>query len=297
MYVQLTSAGAASGHTPPTAGVAEEEHRITDLQNRLVELRNQVRLIIHIQNPLDPQHSQKDAILRSNEPKPASKPKAASKPVPKPPLSPSPESENHEDVFWSTPAASARTLRFTDRLLEEEPDFAELSKLSFDSPGPAPPKSVFARLAAGGSPTDKGLRTPSEGNVSSRPRLHEGEDEEVEEELHDQSSLLEARFDPQRDPETSSPGAEEDLDEESTIILPKVPLSAPGNTLPSPSVVSQLQTLPLAEAQSSTDASLKLTKVCVTPELESIVASVILFISFLPCLLKRTVGSDMEYRR
>lgn len=42
MHMQLTNAGAASGPTPPITGVAEEERRITDLQNRLVELRSQV---------------------------------------------------------------------------------------------------------------------------------------------------------------------------------------------------------------------------------------------------------------
>jgi hypothetical protein len=48
--VQLTSAGATSGPTPPISGVAEEEHRITDLQNRLMELRSQVRSIFHVRN-------------------------------------------------------------------------------------------------------------------------------------------------------------------------------------------------------------------------------------------------------
>ncbi|KAG8213795.1 hypothetical protein J3R82DRAFT_10507 [Butyriboletus roseoflavus] len=208
---ELTSAGATSGPRPPTASVSEEERRITDLQNRLIELRNQ-----------------KDAILRSNNPEPVSKPKAASKPIPKPSLSPSPEPENHEDMFWSTPAASARTLRFTDRLLEEEPDFAQMS---FDSPGPAP-------------------------------------------DLRDQSSLLEAQLDPGHDPETSSPGtpdaeAEENLDEERTVILSKVPLPAPSSTDNRPQTAP-----PVAGAQSSPESSLKITKVRVTPELESIVARI-----------------------
>ncbi|KAH0827606.1 hypothetical protein J3R83DRAFT_4331 [Lanmaoa asiatica] len=279
---ELTSAGATSGPTPPITGIAEEECRITDLQNRLVELR-----------------SQKDAILRSNEPKPASKLKAVSKSIPKPSLSPSPEPESHEDAFWLTPAAPARTLRFTDRLLEEEPDFAELSKMSFDSPGPAP-KSVFARLAAGGSPTGKALGTPLEGDRLGGPLAHEGEDEDAEEDLHDQSSLFEVQLDPEHDPETSVPGAldvEAEEDEERTVILPKAPPSAPSNPLPSLSVDSQPQTIsPLTEAQSPADSSLKVTRVRVTPELENIVASVVLPTSFLLCSLERTIGSDMEYR-
>lgn len=247
-------------------------------------------------------HPQKDAILRSNEPKPALKPKAAAKPIPKQSLSPSPEPENHEDAFWSTPAASARTLRFTDRLLEEEPDFAELSAMSFDSPGPAPPKSVFARLAAGGSPTNKGLSTLSEDHVLGGPHLHQGQGEDTEEDLDDQSSLLEVQLDPNDDPETSVPGApdleaEENLDEEETIILPKAPLSVPDNLLLSPTVDSQPQTMPpLFETQSPPDSSSKATKVHITPELESIVASVVLFVSFPLFLSECTVGSDMVHR-
>jgi len=50
MYMQLTNAGATSGPTPTINGVAEEERRITDLQNRLTELRSQVRLTFRIRN-------------------------------------------------------------------------------------------------------------------------------------------------------------------------------------------------------------------------------------------------------
>ena len=191
-------------------------------------------------------------------------------------------------------------LRFTDRLLEEEPDFVKLSAMSFDSPGPAPPKSVFARLAAGGSSTDKGLGTLSEGDLFGGPQVHE--DKDAEEDLHDQSSLLDVRLDPNHDPEHSVPGppdvqAEDNLDEDRTVILPKAPLLVPGNPPPSSSVDSQPQTIPpLAEARSPPDSSSKVTKVRVTPELESIVASVVLFVSLLLYSLKRAAGSDMEYR-
>jgi hypothetical protein len=175
-------------------------------------------------------------------------------------------------------------LRFTDRLLEEEPDFVKLSAMSFDSPGPAPPKSVFARLAAGGSPIDKGLGTLLEGDSFDGPQVHEGEGEDAEEDLHDQSSLLDVQLDPKHDPEPSVPGPpdvehEEDLDEEMTVILPKAPFLVPDNPLPSSSVDSQPQTIPpLAEVQPPPDSSSKVTKVRVTPELESIVASVVPFV-------------------
>ncbi|KAF8135588.1 hypothetical protein EV363DRAFT_1159092 [Boletus edulis] len=252
---ELTSAGATPA--PLHNGVAEEERRITDLQSRLAELRNQ-----------------KDAVLQSNEPKPALKPKAPYKPILRPSLSPSPEPENHEDAFWSTPAASARTLRFTDRLLEEDPDFAELSTISFDSPEPAP-KSVFARLAAGGSPTNKGLVTLSEHAILGGSEIHEGEGEEAEEDLHDQSSPL----DPKYDSEASVPGApdieaEEISDEERTVILPKAPLPASDNPPPF-SVGNQPQTTPpSAEEQVFLGSSSKVTKVRITSELENIVARI-----------------------
>ena len=280
IYAQLTSAGAASGTEPPSNGVAEEERRITDLQNRLIELRDQVRLILHVWNYSDSRRAQKEAILRSNEPKRASKPKTAAKPIPKASRSPSPEQENHEDAFWSTPAASGRTLQFTERLLEEEPDFGALSAMSFDSPGPAPPKSVFARLTAD-SPTKKGLSTLPEGDILGGPQVNEGEDDDdnAEEDLDDQSSLLEVQLDPEHDPEDSVPVAqgaepEENPDEEATIILPKAPLSAPDNLMQSTLADSQPQTS--TGAQSSSYSSSRGSKVRITPELESIVASVVL---------------------
>lgn len=47
------------------------------------------------------------------------------------PLSP------HEDMFWNTPAAAAKTLRFTDNLLmDEHVDLGDISTTSFASPPP-----------------------------------------------------------------------------------------------------------------------------------------------------------------
>lgn len=131
--------------------------------------------------------------------------------------------------------------------------------------------------------------------------MHEADEEDAEEDLHDQSSLLEVQLDPEHDPGIASPGAPDMgakgvVDEEMTVMLSKAPLSAPENPLPSSSVDRQPQTIPpLAEAQSSPDSSSKVTKVRVTSELESIVARVVLFISLLLYLLGRTIGSDMEH--
>lgn len=225
---------------------------------------------------------QKDALLRSNETKPESKPKTVSKPIPKPALSPSPEPENPEDAFWSTPAASARTLRFTDRLLEEDPDFAELSAISFDSPGPAPPKSVFARLAAGSIQTNKDSGTQTNDDVFGGPQAQEGKDEDAGEDLRDDSSLFEVQLEPELDPEIAVPDApevetEDNPEEEATVVLSKVTPSAPADPPLSLSEDTQPQTsMPPSDAQSSSEVSSSVTKVRVTPELENIVASVAL---------------------
>lgn len=193
-------------------------------------------------------------------------------------------------------------LRFTDRLLEEEPDFAALSTMAFDSPGPAPAQPVWTRLADGGSPTKKGLGTTSDGDILGEAKVHEGEGDNAEEDLHDQSMSVEAKLDPPHELENSVFGApeveeEEDLDDEMTVILPKAPLSVPDNLLPSSAAESQPQTTPSpAEGQLPPGSASKVTKVHVTPRLRSIVASVISS-CFLPFLLKRhcTVDSDMEY--
>lgn len=182
-------------------------------------------------------------------------------------------------------------MRFTDRLLEEEPDFAELSAISFDSPGPAPPKSVFARLAAGGVRTNKGLDSLTEDNIFGGPQVHKDNDEDTEEDLDDECSLLDVQLEPEHDPENLVPDApdmeaEDNPDEERTIVFSKVSSSALADPpLSSSEDIQSQTTASLAEAQSSSDSSSKVTKVRITPELENVVVSVDPFTSFLAHLL------------
>lgn len=45
----------------------------------------------------------------------------------------------HEDKFWNTPVATARSLRFTDNLLDEELQAGDISEISSRSPNPLNP--------------------------------------------------------------------------------------------------------------------------------------------------------------
>ncbi|KAH7908607.1 hypothetical protein BJ138DRAFT_1115696 [Hygrophoropsis aurantiaca] len=108
--------------------VNKEEERIQYLQNRLVELRKQ-----------------KENKLRATEAK--SQPNRAKPPAKvRAPVSP-PKPEPQEENFWNTPAASARTLRFTDNLLKEEVDLEDVSMMSFTTPVP-PPRSMLASIGS-----------------------------------------------------------------------------------------------------------------------------------------------------
>ncbi|KAF9245043.1 hypothetical protein BU15DRAFT_41630 [Melanogaster broomeanus] len=229
---ELTSSGPTSA--PATSGVAEEERRIADLQNRLAELR-----------------TQKDSLLRSNEPRPTGKPKVLSRPILEPQPVTSPEPEIHEEAFWSTPATSARTLRFTDKLLEEEPDFPEVSELSFDSPGPAPPKSVFANV--------RGAQGEAIGS--------------------DQSLLHETKSSPTEGVDEGEPEGYPD-EEEKTVVLQKIPSSTPlpddppGSPSPADAHPQSTITPPLASAKRPPESISKTPKVRMTPELERIVTKI-----------------------
>ncbi|KAF9222661.1 hypothetical protein BS17DRAFT_175601, partial [Gyrodon lividus] len=246
---ELTSSEPISAPTSQTSGVAEEERRITDLQNRLAELREQ-----------------KDSLLRSNEPQPTGEPKATSKPIPKPRYVPSPEPESHEDAFWSTPAASARTLRFTDRLLEEEPDFSEAPELSFDSPGPAPARSVFASLAAGDHLRDKSFGAQADDSIFGGEDL-DAKEEVIDSNSQDQSPLLEPESSTTEPANEAEPEDEPD-EEEKTVVLQKVPSSTEDLPVSRPPSAT-----PLADARPPLESS-KIPKVRITSELECIVTKI-----------------------
>ncbi|KIJ19009.1 hypothetical protein PAXINDRAFT_175077 [Paxillus involutus ATCC 200175] len=243
---KLTSSGPTSAPTSQTSSVAEEERRITDLQNRLAELRNQ----------------------------PTGKPKIAPKPISNPPPVHSPEIESHEDAFWSTPAASPRRLRFTDKLLEEEPDFGEIAELSFDSPGPAPPRSVFTSLVPGDNLRDKSFGAQTDDSIFGGV---DAEEEAIESNQQDQSFLPEPEpliieAVDEREPE-DEPG-----EEEKTVVLQKItPSTAPQEDLPASLLPTNVQPpiiTPLAHAKPPPESSSKTPKVRMTPELERIVTKI-----------------------
>ncbi|KAI6032821.1 hypothetical protein F5J12DRAFT_887699 [Pisolithus orientalis] len=127
------SASSAPSSAPTqTSSVAEEENRIHELQDRLAELR-----------------LQKESLLRAKEPRGRhNNPSVSSK---------SNLSPNHRDTaFWSTPSTPARTLRFSEKLMDEEIKFGDVSTISFDSPEPVAP-SVFANLTTGGGISGAGF--------------------------------------------------------------------------------------------------------------------------------------------
>ncbi|KAG1746080.1 hypothetical protein EDB19DRAFT_2023448 [Suillus lakei] len=188
---QLTSSNPTSGSSSQESTAADEERHIQDLQARLTELRKQ-----------------KDDILRSSNPAPKPKPK----PAPRLARAPSPLAvhETQEEMFWNTPAASARTLRFTEKLMDEEVDINDVSVMSFTSPIPRP-RSVLSSL---GLPVDDDSLNGGEHDI--------GQDDSVIPDPPDGEDLL----DKGSEPEVG------DGDGEQTVVLKKLPSSLPPNPTP-----------------------------------------------------------------
>ncbi|KAG2153871.1 hypothetical protein DEU56DRAFT_426235 [Suillus clintonianus] len=232
---ELTSSNPASGTSPQESNAADEERRIQDLQARLTELRKQ-----------------KDDILRIS--KPAPKPK----PAPRPARAPSPLTvpKTQEEMFWNTPAASARTLRFTEKLMDEEVDINDVSIMSFTSPVPRP-RSVLSSL---GLPVD---------------------DESLDNEEHDIGQDDSVMPDPPDGEELPDNGDElevNDGDGEQTVVLKKLPLSLPPNPTPLKSATPPETSLPaISELQSPAvvpPGSARKPKVRMNAEIEKIVVKI-----------------------
>ncbi|KAL4080233.1 hypothetical protein V8B97DRAFT_718024 [Scleroderma yunnanense] len=250
---ELTSLGLATAPETQISSVAEEEERINGLQNRLAELR-----------------IQKESLLQANDLKPRTKPLTCPKSkLPHPQLSDS-EADPQEDAFWFTPATPARTLRFTDKLMDEEVDFGEVSTISFDSPGPAAPRSVFASLATGKSPDNEDLAdvtTPDDSIFGlgvqrddvSNEKSQDAFDGEGEEHVSSQLDVSE--------------------DEEQTVVLKKFAPTPPPQLPDDPSSQPASGAYsgssdPPVEVQFANEPAPKAPKVRVTPELERIVAKI-----------------------
>lgn len=180
----------------------------------------------------------------------------------------------HEDMFWNTPAASTRPLRFTDNLLDEEvTDLADISMASFASPMPPP-------------------RKPPPDYV-----------EEYDESGLQNQSIAPVDFTssyPDDDREESSIVDEEDK----TVILKKQPpLPSPPTFQRSPSPIIDPEPpaevhQPDVQTNPVETPKVKTSKIKVTAEVERIVVRLL----FLSCALFRVnitfgVGEDMVYCR
>jgi hypothetical protein len=157
-------------------------------------------------------------------------------------------------MFWNTPAASARTLRFTEKLMDEEVDINDVSVMSFTSPVPRP-RSVLSSL---GLPVDDDSLDNGKHDIVQDDSVMPDPSDKLEEELGSELEL-------------------NDGDGEQTVVLKKLPSSFPldptpqeGTTLPETPLPanSQLQTPGAGPRESA-----RKPKVFLNVEMEKIVVS------------------------
>lgn len=231
---QLTSSNPASDPSSQECTTADEERRIQDLQARLTELRKQ-----------------KDDILRTSKPAPKSKPAPSLARAPSPLTVP----EAQEEMFWNTPAASARTLRFTEKLMDEEVDINDVSVMSFTSPVPRP-RSVLSSL---GLPVDDDALDNGEHGIVQDDSVMPDPLDKPEEEL---GSELEAN----------------DGDGEQTVVLKKLPSSSPLDPTPKEGTTLPEAPLPANSQLKTPDAgplmSARKPKAFMNVEIENIVVKI-----------------------
>lgn len=159
-------------------------------------------------------------------------------------------------MFWNTPAASARTLRFTEKLMDEEVDINDVSVMSFTSPVPRP-RSVLSSL---GLPVDDDCLDNGEHDI--------GQDDSV---VPDPSDKL----------EEEPPGNELEVDDgegEQTVVLKMLPSSLLPNATPPEGTTPPETPLPaISELQTPAGPpeSARKPKVRMNVEIEKIVASVL----------------------
>lgn len=235
---ELTSSAPSQTTAPAISSIAEES-RISDLQSYIAELK-----------------MKKNALLRANQPQSHDKSTSLAALARPPQHQPAASATSdiditaHEDAFWSTPGTSARTLRFTDKVMDENVVLGELSGILLDSPDPPAPRAVFSKLVPGrGSEDalDDSIFTPE--NAQDDNGLNEAAESVLQ--------GLETGA-PDQDPE------EAEDDGEQTVVLKKAPpLSSPRGDPP--------QTV---EQERTTSKPAPNTKIRVTPELERIVAKI-----------------------
>jgi hypothetical protein len=103
----------------------------------------------------------------------------------------------YEDKFWNTPVATARTLRFTDNLMDEEMEPGGISEISLTSPklssaptsrSCSPRFDIEEHSENKGHTLDASLYAPCESGVqldNSTASYHDEEDEETQQDRHD----------------------------------------------------------------------------------------------------------------
>lgn len=193
---------------------------------------------------------QKDDILRTSNPAPKSKPAPSLAKAPSPLTVP----EAQEEMFWNTPAASARTLRFTEKLMDEEVDINDVSVMSFTSPVPRP-RSVLSSL---GLPVDDDSLDNGEHDIVQDDSVIPDPSDDPEEELCNELEV-------------------NDGDGEQTVVLKKLPSSSPPDPTPKEGITLPETPLPADSQFQAPDAgpleSARKPKVFMNVEIEKIVVS------------------------
>lgn len=150
--------------------------------------------------------------------------------------------------------------------MDEDVDFGDVSTISFDSPGPVAPRSVFASLATG--------RSLDDDNIDIAPTAC---DDVRQGDVPDEQGEG-ASFNGENEEEYASRQVDisEDEDEEQTVVLRKIALS-PSSQLsddlssPPASGTCSGNNEPPVDIQSATELATKASKMRITPELERIV--------------------------
>ncbi|KAF8070274.1 hypothetical protein FPV67DRAFT_1009151, partial [Lyophyllum atratum] len=182
---------AQSAEGPPLKSLLDdEEKRVQDLQARLAELQERKRNATSVQKAT---HSKKPAPTRL-------KPKQKAPPLPSSP---------QEDNFWNTPAAAARTLHFSDNLLDEQVDLGDITTTSFMSPTPSVKTGVTSPFMP---PDDSFIYSPpvsTERHEEEETDDQEGEEDEEHDEEDEKTVVLRKPLPESRTPEpqTSHPAS------------------------------------------------------------------------------------------
>lgn len=264
--LQQSASSAPSSAPTQTSSVAEEENRIHELQDRLAELRLQKESLLRAKEPRG-RHNNPSVSSKSNL-----SPNHRDTSLPTPASDP----DTHERAFWSTPSTPARTLRFSEKLMDEEIKFSDVSTISFDSPEPVAP-SVFANLTTGGGLSGAGF-DGSAMDDSIFDSVKDGGDMglggQPESALSRPNEIKIGDHGGGGAGEEEGNGEEEGEGEEKSVVLSKKPLlpsqSPPAAHTSSLRAADVDAAVPLVESRVASNAS----KVKVTPELERIVAKI-----------------------